>query len=370
MKIIAIMIIKNEEKNLHRCFNSIKNFVDEIVVVDTGSTDKSMEIARSYGAHVYEKNCDITFEQNSETITRLNFSKARNESVKRGIEVAGEDKDFWFFQIDADEELAPMDATPEEFKRRLTMIHPEVSALVTQFYEMKNGEPVLPFTCTRFFRAGRNLKYIYIAHNRPTIDGLAAATDIVVYHYGYSDPETMNRKWLRTLPLLNKRLEDDPDDYNALFYRCITKIGLNDVQEGIDDGIRCMELMPEQNPEKLGFYGKLYYVIGWAYLRINDGDHAYIWFKKGLEFFPNDVDLNFSMAQLGYIAKENNMLKKYAESYFKAIERYEHHQKNTFKGFFTGMKREDMPMPVRHIHNATESSQESVREWLEVEGLN
>jgi len=363
------MIIKDEEANLHRCLNSIKDFVDEIVIVDTGSTDNSIKIAKSYGAHVYEKNCDITFEQNGKPVTRLNFSMARNESVKRGIEVAGEDKNFWFFQIDADEELAPMDASPEEFKRRLTMIHPEVSALVTQFYEMKNGECCLPFTCTRFFRAGRNLHYIYIAHNRPKIDGLAGATDIVVHHYGYSNPETMNKKWLRTLPLLDKRLEDDPDDYNALFYRCITRIGLGDVHDGIDDGIRCMELMPEKDPAKLGFYGKLYYVIGWAYLRINDGDHAYTWFKKGLSFFPHDIDLNFSMAQLGYICKENDMLKEYAKKYFDALERYKSHLKLKFKGFFTAMPREDMSIPVRHIHNATEKSEESVREWLEVEGL-
>ena len=179
----------------------------------------------------------------------------------------------------------------------------------------------------------------------------------------------MNKKWLRTLPLLDKRLEDDPDDYNALFYRCITRIGLGDVHDGIDDGIRCMELMPEKDPAKLGFYGKLYYVIGWAYLRINDGDHAYTWFKKGLSFFPHDIDLNFSMAQLGYICKQNDMLKEYAKKYFDALERYKSHLKLKFKGFFTAMPREDMSIPVRHIHNATEKSEESVREWLEVEGL-
>ena len=357
MKIIATMIIKDEEKNLPRCLDSIKDFVDEIVVVDTGSTDRSIEIMESYGAHVYHQPW-----QND-------FSFHRNYSIEKALKHGAD----WFLIIDGDEELQKMDVTPEEFKERLTMIHDEVSALVVQVHEFREGESVLPFTGTRFFRAGRNFHYENIAHNRPRIEGASGATDIVMYHYGYSDPETMNQKWKRTLPLLDKRLEEDPDDYNAMFYRCVTRIGLYDTKEGIEsgiqDGIRCLELMPEQDSTKLGYYGKLYYVIGWAYLRINDADHAYIWFKKGLEFYPHDVDLNFSFAQLGYICKENDMLKQYAKGYFDALERYRNGLKPKFKGFYTGMQREDMPIPVRHIHNATKNSDKSVRKWLEIEGL-
>lgn len=50
----AIVLVKNEEKNLPNCLESIKNLVKRIVVVDSGSTDSSMDIARSYGAEVYE----------------------------------------------------------------------------------------------------------------------------------------------------------------------------------------------------------------------------------------------------------------------------------------------------------------------------
>ena len=88
MKIIATMIIKNEEKNLPRCLDSIKDFIDEVVVVDTGSTDRSVEIMKSYGAHVFYRPWDN------------DFSAARNESIKRAIEVAGGDKDFWHFIIE------------------------------------------------------------------------------------------------------------------------------------------------------------------------------------------------------------------------------------------------------------------------------
>lgn len=47
------MIVKNEEEYLPKCLKSIKDIVDEIIVVDTGSTDKTVEIAKSYGAKIY-----------------------------------------------------------------------------------------------------------------------------------------------------------------------------------------------------------------------------------------------------------------------------------------------------------------------------
>ena len=50
--ISACMIVKNEEKFLPQCLKSIKDAVDEIIIVDTGSTDKSVEIAQSFGAKV------------------------------------------------------------------------------------------------------------------------------------------------------------------------------------------------------------------------------------------------------------------------------------------------------------------------------
>ena len=48
------MITKNEEKYLEQCLNSVKDIVDEIIIVDTGSTDKTKEIALSFGTKVYD----------------------------------------------------------------------------------------------------------------------------------------------------------------------------------------------------------------------------------------------------------------------------------------------------------------------------
>jgi glycosyltransferase involved in cell wall biosynthesis len=82
------MIVKNEELNLPKCLQSVKNAVDEIIILDTGSTDKTPEIAQQFGAKVYYFQwCN-------------DFSAARNEALKY---VTGD----WVLVLDADETLTP-----------------------------------------------------------------------------------------------------------------------------------------------------------------------------------------------------------------------------------------------------------------------
>lgn len=82
------MIVKNEELALPKCLGSVKGVVDEMVVLDTGSCDRTPEIAREFGARVYH------FEWCND------FSAARNESLKY---VQGD----WVLVLDADEVLVP-----------------------------------------------------------------------------------------------------------------------------------------------------------------------------------------------------------------------------------------------------------------------
>ena len=70
MKLSLAMIVRNEEKNLARCLDSIKDYVDEIVITDTGSIDKTKEVGRGYGAKIYD------FEWQDD------FSMARNYCIE------------------------------------------------------------------------------------------------------------------------------------------------------------------------------------------------------------------------------------------------------------------------------------------------
>ncbi|HWT93797.1 MAG TPA: glycosyltransferase, partial [Solirubrobacteraceae bacterium] len=94
------MIVKDEERVLERCLASVAGVVDELVVVDTGSTDRTVEIARAHGATV------LTYAWNDD------FAAARNV----GLEAATSD---WILFLDADEELGPKDgARLRELTRR------------------------------------------------------------------------------------------------------------------------------------------------------------------------------------------------------------------------------------------------------------
>jgi glycosyltransferase involved in cell wall biosynthesis len=82
------MIVKNEEATLPKCLNSVKNFVDEMVVLDTGSSDRTVQVAQELGAQVYHFQwCN-------------NFSTARNAALKY---VTGD----WILVLDADETITP-----------------------------------------------------------------------------------------------------------------------------------------------------------------------------------------------------------------------------------------------------------------------
>jgi len=82
------MIVKNEERFLAQCLDSVKDLVDEICIVDTGSSDRTIEIARSYGARIEEH------------AWRNDFGWARDKALAMATR-------RWIFQLDADEELLP-----------------------------------------------------------------------------------------------------------------------------------------------------------------------------------------------------------------------------------------------------------------------
>ena len=84
----ACLIVKDEEKFLSKCLTSLRDLVDEVVIGDTGSTDKSVQIAREHGTLVFE----IPWKDN--------FAAARNAVIDRA-------RGQWVLTIDADECLRP-----------------------------------------------------------------------------------------------------------------------------------------------------------------------------------------------------------------------------------------------------------------------
>lgn len=193
------LITKDEEKNIARCINSIKDIVDEIVVVDTGSKDKTVEIAESFGARVIH------------TKWEDDYSKARNIAIENA-------KSDWILFLDADEEIKKEDVG----KIRPLLNGDTVEAYILKFVNyggtnVSNGMTEIHYNF-RLFRNNGKLKYIYPIHeNLRNIEEnrvpVFKNADITILHYGYlNETRIEKRKTERYINILLKYLLEHPQD--------------------------------------------------------------------------------------------------------------------------------------------------------------
>lgn len=189
MLLTAALIVRNEEKFLGACLESIRDLVDETVVVDTGSTDHSREIAIRARARVQEVEWTN------------DFSAARN----RALDLA---RGEWILYIDADETVRPGNFA--EVRAQLT------GSNCVGYYAYLHPRPgYTPYRLLRLFRNHPAIRFSGIIHERvwPAILKLYAESDVgqsqlTLDHLGYEgDPAV---KHARNLPLLHEALRQDP----------------------------------------------------------------------------------------------------------------------------------------------------------------
>lgn len=197
--ISACMIVKNEEELLPRCLKSIRDLVDEIILVDTGSEDRTVQIAEEFGCKIYH------FPWQGD------FSSARNESLKHAT------KD-WIFIIDADEELPPEEIVKTKFFTAQT--DAKVISISVYNKSLQTGKVSSFLPSIRLFRSELGLYYKDIVHNRLVVPPgtQSLRCNIRLFHYGYDlSREKLDKKIARSRALLEKQLEENPDDVFANF---------------------------------------------------------------------------------------------------------------------------------------------------------
>jgi tetratricopeptide (TPR) repeat protein len=191
------MIVRNEEHNLERCLRSVQGVVDEIIIVDTGSTDRTPEIAARYGAKVFHH------------VWQDDFALARNASLKQA---AGD----WILALDADEELAP------DTQARLRSVLSATTAdglLVCQrnFFSAKALASYGDVNYVRLFRNRPGVGYELALHEQitPSIlrqNGRLETSDLVIWHYGYTQPVVQGQegRFQRNIRVLEQELARSP----------------------------------------------------------------------------------------------------------------------------------------------------------------
>ena len=208
------MIVRDEEEHLGACLASLTGVVDEIIVVDTGSVDASVEIAEAHGALV------------SHAPWTDDFAAARNAALAL---TTGR----WVLSIDADERLEPV--TRQEVETLL-----EAAAEVALVVRLR---PLLHYTPTLEYRLWRNdprIRWEGMIHEKVIrgIEAVAAAEgsaigmcQLTLEHVGYDGDQS--RKHLRNLPLLEAQLAREPSNiYNwRHLARVLTALGRHDEAE-------------------------------------------------------------------------------------------------------------------------------------------
>lgn len=194
------MIVKNEEAVLGRCLDSVKGLVDEIVIVDTGSTDRTVEIARSYGAQVHSFAwCD-------------DFAAARNYALER---THGE----WVLHLDADEVAVPT-VGPEGVRAELAAQPEQILYMrVSVKNAWPDGQGTDIYAARRFFRNRPNVRWRRPIHeavyclegDKPEYD--ASCGSMVIDHDGYANPRARlaRGKNTRNMRILKTSIRESGD---------------------------------------------------------------------------------------------------------------------------------------------------------------
>lgn len=193
------MIVKNEERFLEKCLASVADVVDEINIVDTGSTDRTVEIAEKFGARIERHEW------------RDDFAWARNKSIDMATK-------RWVFQMDADEELLP------ESKEALELLKTAPAHLTGVWIRCINGSNryhgsgVISHAIVRIFPNHERIRFHGAIHEFPSIDGAprsmpAANSPIKIMHYGYLEEVVKERdKYARNMAIVEAAVAAEPGE--------------------------------------------------------------------------------------------------------------------------------------------------------------
>ncbi len=200
MLLSACMIVKDEEWTIKRCLESLQGLVDEIIVVDTGSTDGTMDIVRSFGCK------EVTFAWDND------FSHARNAGIKQA---SGD----WILVVDADEFLEPIKRTMVEDFLTNTPAEGLFITVKSLMGPLAHPTSTLAIRVMRLFRN----RHFYTGMIHEQIADSVFRTqlpvdkfDLSLVHLGYTDEFVQKRaKTKRNTALINQSLDEDP---NNLFH--------------------------------------------------------------------------------------------------------------------------------------------------------
>lgn len=215
VRLSQCMIVKNEEKNIRQALSWGREMVCEQIVVDTGSTDRTVEIAESLGAKVYY----FTWIDD--------FSAAKNFAIEKasGNWIAFLDADEYYNKEDTGKLIALLEKLEQEFEDK--GISMDRNYLINSAW-VQLDDNLKPFSTSvqeRIFRNTGKICYKNRIHEQlswtpaDNIEMIDATRDLSIFHIGYSETSYKETgKSDRNIRLLIRELEENPENYNSWSY--------------------------------------------------------------------------------------------------------------------------------------------------------
>lgn len=274
-KICVYAISKNEEKNVEQWYTSMKE-ADEIYVLDTGSTDKTVEILKGLGVHVEQK-----------SINPWRFDVARNESLK----LIPSDTDIYVC-TDLDEIFLPgwRNELENKWENDTTQAYYRYNWSLDEY-----GNPTLSFNYNKIHN--KDFKWKYPVHEILIYTGnkenkTITLENVILNHYQES---TKNRS--SYLPLLKLAVEENPNDTRNLYLLSREYICYNNWQECINTSKKYLAV--NENTYYAERCAVMRY-IGRSYKMLGDYKNSKLWFENSIKIAPNIRDGYVECGMLEY----------------------------------------------------------------------
>ncbi|WP_368654378.1 glycosyltransferase [Ornithinibacillus sp. 4-3] len=283
------MIVKNEERVIERCLQSIQGIADEIIIVDTGSEDDTKEIASKYTEQVYD------------FIWVNDFAKARNYAASKAT---GD----WILALDADEYVDR--ESFEKFKEKLAIKPPqhEINGIEIVSFIGNNASQTALNRHIRFYKNNGLIEYYRSIHeelrHQDETKSEIGLINLTLYHTGYmKDTVKEKQKSDRNLSILLKQKDKKAIDY---FYIGNEYNSLGDTEKAI---INYQKAFIKRNNVLVDWLKKLFIYLIDALYREKRYKEALEVISDCEEMYPNYADYKYYKGLIYYTQKERKRAK-------------------------------------------------------------
>lgn len=273
------MIVKNEEKTIGRCLESVKGVFDEIIIVDTGSNDRTKEIVSEYTTKIY----DFEWIDDFSAARNFSFSKATMEYI------------FW---LDAD------DVVLEEDRLKLLELKKKLDTnidVVIMKYNLgadNNGNTICTFPRERLLKRSKNFVWYDSVHEYLKLTGNIINVDISIKHI------STNKKSLRNLNILEKIISDGKPFSNRNLFYYARELFIN---KRYDDALIYYKKFFETEDGLISNYVDASLDLSYCYKIKGDKKNQ---LKTLINSFEYDLPKAEICCRIGYYYKENDLYEK------------------------------------------------------------